>query len=137
MVIIDTSVAYKFFDPEEERHELALIILRKHLTGQETILIPDLLLYELANAWSTKAKVDVAQIVINLGDLEEYRFKIEQVSFDLITDAINISIKYKISVYDACYAVLAQKNNCNLVTADDKFADKLKVPFVKKLRDYE
>ena len=137
MVIIDTSVAYKFFDPEEDGYKLALNLLQGHLSGNQTITIPDLLLYELANAWATKTKAQSSKIKDNLSDFKEYKFKVEQVNFDLIADAIELSRKYKISVYDACYAVLAEKNGCDLVTADDKFADKVKLSFVKKLSDYE
>lgn len=136
MVIIDTSVAYKFFDPEEDGYDLALNILQDHLSGNQTIIIPDLLLYELANAWATKTKAESGKINDNLSDFKEYKFKVEQVSFDLITNAIELSRRYKISVYDACYAVLAKKKKCDLITADDKFADKVDLPFVKKLKDY-
>ena len=137
MVIIDTSVAYKFFDPDEQEHKIALNILNSHLTGQEVIIIPDLLLYELANAWSTKTRVTDSQINTNLSDMKEYKLTIENVSFELIAEAIEFSREYKISVYDAFYAVLAKKNHCNLITADEKFAGRVNQPFIKKLSDYE
>lgn len=136
MVIIDTSVAYKFFTSEENQ-EQALNILQKHKQGDEVIMIPDLLLYEIANAWSTKTSISPSQIDINLNDLKEANFKIAVVDFELITEVIDLSRKYKISVYDACYAALAKKNDCILITADDKFADKVNLPFVKKLSVYE
>lgn len=136
MVIIDTSVAYKFFTSEEDQ-ERALKILKKHKEGEEVIIIPDLLLYEIANAWTTKTNLNPSQIITNLNDLKDAVFKIEKVSFELISEAIKFSREYKISVYDACYAVLAQKKRCNLITADIKFADKVNLPFIKKLSDYE
>lgn len=137
MVIIDTSVAYKFFDPDEIEHKIALNILRKHLNGRETIIIPDLLLYELANAWATKTKAQPSKIKDNLGDFKEYKFKVEQVSLGLVADAIGLSREYKISVYDATYVVLAQKKGCNLWTADSKLISKVNLPFVKNLKEYE
>lgn len=137
MVIIDTSVAYKFFDPQEDGYDVALSILKGHLNGNQTVIIPDLLLYEIANAWATKTKAEPSKIKDSLSDFKEYRFTVEQVNLDLIADAIELSIKYRVSVYDACYAVLAQRKKCNLITADDKFADKMNLPFVKKLSDYE
>ena len=137
MVVIDTSVAYKFFTSEEDQ-EQALNILKKHKEGEETIIIPDLLLYEIANAWSTKTSISSSQIATNLNDLKDANFKIETVSFELIYESIKLSIEYKISVYDACYAALAKKNDCDLITADNKFADKVNLlSFVKKLSEYE
>lgn len=135
MVIIDTSVAYKFFAPEEEGYKEATGILRRHIEGSETILIPDLLLYELANAWSTKTQLKTGRIAINLNDLKVANFEIERVNFNLIAEAIELSRSHRISVYDACYAVIAKRNHCTLVTADDKFAEKLNLPFIKKLSD--
>lgn len=136
MVIIDTSVVYKFFDPEKGQ-EQALNILHRHKNGEEIITVPDLLLFEIANAWSTKTNLNSSQISTNLNDLKDAELKVEKVNFELISDAMKFSREYKISVYDAYYAVLAQKKRCNLITADIKFANKVKLPFVKKLSDYE
>lgn len=136
MVIIDTSVVYKFFDPEKGQ-EQALNILQRHKNGEEIITVPDLLLFEIANAWSTKTNLNSFQISTNLNDLKDAELKVEKVNFELISDAMKFSREYKISVYDAYYAVLAQKKRCNLVTADDKFVKKVKLPFIIRLSDYE
>lgn len=137
MVVIDTSVAYKFFAPEEEGYLQASNILQKHIEGNEIILVPDLLLYELANAWSTKTSVSSIQIAVNLNDLKVAKLEVENVSFQLVDAAVKLSREYKISVYDGYFAVLAKKKKCDLVTADNQLADKLRMPFVKKLTDYE
>ena len=100
MVIIDTSVVYKFFTSEEDQ-EQALNILQKHKEGKEVIIIPDLLLYEIANAWRTKTNMSASQAATNLNDLKDANFKLKTVSFELIHEAIKLSIEYKISVYDA------------------------------------
>lgn len=133
MVIVDTSVAYKWTDKNEEFREKALGILNDHINKKNQIIVPDLIFYELANAWTTKAKLSFSVIGHNLKDFEDSNLIAEPVSFDLIRKAILFSRKYKVSVYDAVYAVLAREKGCDLITADAKFADQVGLPFVKKL----
>src|SRR3989304_10028660 len=133
MVIVDTSVAYKWTDKNEEFREEALGILNDHIDKKNQIIVPALIFYELANAWATKAKLSFAVIRNNLKDLEDSNLTVEPARFDLIRKAILFSRKYRVSVYDAVYAVLAQNKGCVLITADAKFADQVDLPFVKKL----
>src|SRR3989344_8786293 len=109
MVIIDTSVVFKWFSADEDNRQLAEKILEKHLLGQNQIIIPDLLLYEITNAWCTKTKIDVSVIRKNLLALKKYSLNITPVNFDLLKRACELSAKYKVSVYDAIYAVLAKE----------------------------
>lgn len=135
MVIIDTSVAFKWFTTDEKEQNLtpALKLLDLHLHKKEIIVVPDLLLYELANAWATKTKIPVDKIKTNLQDLEDIQLKIIPVTFELISKAITFSKKYKVSVYDGVYVVLAKEKKCNLITADVKFIKKTGLPFIKNL----
>lgn len=133
MVVIDTSVAYKWFSPENEELLAEALALLKNSSA---LIAPDLIIYELANSWATKTKLKIPQIKIFLKDLEETEIKIEPVSFELVRKAIDFSKKYSVSVYDASYAVLAQEKDCDFVTADSKFVSKVKLPFVKHLSDY-
>lgn len=137
MVVIDTSVAYKWFSKEDEEFfSQAISLLKAHLRKKEIITAPDIIVYELANAWSTKTKLLVNQIKIFVEDLQDINIKIEPVSFELITKAIDFSKNYQVSVYDASYALLAQENKCDLFTADSKFVEQVNLPFIKHLNDY-
>jgi len=133
MVIVDTSVAFKWFSTDEADVPLALKILDDHVKNKNSITVPDLFLYEITNAWATKKNFKLDFINENLNLLEKYSLIIAHLDFTLMEKTAAMSRKYKISVYDASYAVLAEKNGCNLITADAKFADQVKLPFVKKL----
>lgn len=137
MVVIDASVAYKWFAKEEEDRDFAVKILKKHLEKTQIIIVPELVFYELANAWVTKGSLTEDEIKDNLKAFQKYSLKIIPIDFNLINQIVNFSKKHSITAYDAAYAVLAKKNDCDLITADIKFADKVKLPFVKKLKDYE
>lgn len=133
MVVVDASVAFKWFDPTELDSPLAVKLYENHVNGIERIILPDLVFYELANAWSTKFKIDLKRIKNNLGDLEDAKFEIIPVNFASLKKAVKLSQKYKVSVYDAIYAVLAEQKGCNLFTADSKFVSQVKLPFIKLL----
>jgi len=136
VVVVDTSVVYKWFSPEnEELLPQALSILENHLHNKETLIALDLTIYELANAWATKTKLDFSQIKIFLRDLAETRIKIEPITFELIGKAVDFSKKYNVSVYDASYAVLAMEKECVLFTADSKFVERVGLPFIKHLSE--
>lgn len=137
MVIVDASVAYKWFAKNEEDSDLALSILQKHINGQEKIVVPDLILCELANAWVTKIAISNARVKANLKDLQDASLEIESLTFDLISKAAAFAQKYRLSVYDAIYAVLAKDKRCSLVTADKKFTEKINLPYAKLPGEYK
>lgn len=136
MIAIDSSVIFKWFDTTEDFHLQAKVYLRQHISKENEILIPDLLLYEITNAWATKTKLSKKDIEDNLARLERYSLKILAVNLELLKKAAWFSKKYHVSVYDAIYAVMAEEKECDLITADVKFANKVDLPFVKKLSDY-
>lgn len=130
MVVVDTSVAYKWFSPEKEELLPEALALLKN---SAVLIAPDLIIWELANSWATKTKLKTSQVKVFLKDFEEIEIKIEPVSFELVRKAVDFSKKYQVSVYDASYAVLAEEKGCDFVTADSKFVSKVKIPFVKHL----
>lgn len=133
MIVIDSSVIFKWFDISEEYYLQAKLLLRQHLSKEFKIYIPGLLLYELTNAWATKTNLNEKDIKANLDRLEKYSLQTIPVNFAILKKAASFSKKYQVSVYDATYAVIAEEQRCNLITADDRFADKVNLPFIKKL----
>lgn len=133
MVIVDTSVVFKWFGEIEEKREQAKAILKNHLEKRESIVVPDLLFYELTNAWATKSHLTNEDIQENLSYLKSINLNTESINFILLNKAAQLSKKFHVSVYDATYAVLAEEKNCHLITADVKFSNKLNLPFVKIL----
>ena len=135
MVIIDTSVAFKWFS-EEEYREKATDILARHLKKTDEIYIPDLLFYELTNAWATKTALSAEEIKQNLSYIKTYRLSVAKLDFTHFNKAVEYAKQYHVSVYDSMYAVLAEEKNCTLFTADSKFIQRVDLPFIKHLKDY-
>lgn len=137
MVIVDASVAFKWFEPNEQDHSKALQLWDLHTQNKLKIAVPDLILYELTNAWMTKGSIELEQVKINLHVLEEASLEIIPINFILISKATQFSKKYHVSVYDSIYVVLAEEKKCLLVTADKKFVEKINLSFVKLLEAYK
>lgn len=133
MIVIDTSVGFKWFDTSEKNTEEAETILRKHLLGEEEVAVPDLFLYELTNAWSTKSALTTINIKRNLDSLKKYSLHIIPIEFAALHKTIEFSREYKVSVYDAAYAILAREKGCTLITADEKFIFQTHQPYIKHL----
>ncbi|OGH19205.1 MAG: hypothetical protein A3A47_02150 [Candidatus Levybacteria bacterium RIFCSPLOWO2_01_FULL_37_20] len=137
MVVVDTSVAFKWFASDKEDHlPKALLLLKNHLDKKEPILVPDMIVYELANAFTTKTKLTAGEIRIFLADLETIRLTIKPITIPLVTKASEFAKKYKTTVYDAFYAVLAEEKKCYLITADLQFIKQVRLPFVKHVSEY-
>lgn len=138
MVIIDTSLVYKWIIYEEPREitESARKLLRRFLNGKEKILCPNLILYELANTLAYKTKLSNSDTDTVWRKFSDINLPLENPTKDFMKKCIDFSIQYHVSVYDASYAVLAIEKNCILLTADSKFAKKINLPFVKLLTHY-
>ena len=134
MIIVDASVAFKWFSLEEEYREQALQLLTKHLEKKIPILVPDLFFYELANAWATKVLLPLDQTHDYLNNLKTFQLQIVPMTFMLLDKAVDFSKQYNVSVYDASYAVLAEEKGCQLITADKKFVKHAHLKYIKLLQ---
>lgn len=134
MIVIDASVAYKWSARDEINVDKAYSLLENHLQKKDHILIPELLFYELANAWSTKSQLPFEEIRINLQDIKQANLEVYAFSLEFIEKAILFSKTHHVSVYDASYAVLASEKGCTLITADEKFVKQVQLPYVTLLQ---
>jgi len=134
MIVVDASVINKIFLPHEIGFEKAQSIIENHILKKETILVPDLLYYEVANTLSTKSQIPLELISLSLDKLYKLNLECIHINREQIKKASKLAKKRNISVYDASYTILAEENKCNLVTADAKFTKQLNLPFIKLLK---
>lgn len=132
MIIIDASVAIKWIN-KEIYSELAFSLLNKHIAGDQKIIVPGFLFIEVANALGTKSRSSEKDISEGLQFLFASNLHIYELINEDIIQAARKAKQYKTSVYDMLYAVIADKKNSLLITADEKFAQKVNLPFVKIL----
>lgn len=132
-MIVDASVVVKWLNSNELDSNKALILYKDHIEKGNQISVPQLLFIEIANYLATNTNTSKANIEKSLNFLYKSNLIICSVTEDLLIEAATLAKKYKTSAYDMIYAVLAKKNKTKLITADNKFANKVKFPFVQTL----
>jgi predicted nucleic acid-binding protein len=125
-LVIDASVLIKFYVPEIlfDRAEQLLLRVEK---GDVMLLAPDLIYSESGNTlWKkrrikelTRSEIDeITDAIISLPLMIE-------ASKPLLPLAMDISLAYGITVYDAMYVSLARVYETMMMTADRKLLDSL------------
>ena len=125
-LILDASVALKFGLPEPDS-DLALQLRDDFHNGLHELLAPDIFPIEIGHAL-TKAE---RQKRISPPDGWAIWQKILAdcpillTSYPLMPRAFEISSAKRMGLYDCLYIALAEQENCNLVTADQKLITNL------------
>ena len=131
MIILDASVVVKWFS-EEEYTDKALALRELIRKGEERVIVPDLLLYELANALKYNPNFNVIDVGDALQSLFDMDLDIVTPLPEIINSAITIAFEYTITVYDAFYIALAKGLNLNFITADGRLCERVRdLDFVK------
>ena len=121
-IVLDTSALIRLYVPDGEIPSGLEEGLKAAWRAESTILIPELALAEAVQVlWKKESagyltEKETDEIVTSILELP-----IEVVGhYDIIADALKISRKHNLTVYDSLFIVLAQKKGANLITADRK-----------------
>lgn len=136
MIVIDTSVVIKWIKQDEKDRDIAIRIYQEHLNNKVKIIVPQLLFIEAANVLVTKSSFSSSDIRNGLEFIYDMNLSIHKVEKEEISLASILARKYKTSIYDMLYAVVAQRHKTVLVTADEKFCKATQFPHVKLLSSY-
>ena len=137
MIVVDASVAFKWLKIKDEPyHNEAILILQEHLSDRNKILVPNILFIEIANSLVTKTDTKDATIRNDLKYLYGFHLEVKIPDESDIIEAAKLAKKNQTTAYDMLYAVIAQKHNTTLITADARFVKKTKFPFTKLLSSY-
>jgi predicted nucleic acid-binding protein len=118
-LIIDASVAVKWFIPEPDSDK-ATKLRDRHIDGTLTLMAPDLLIYEVANALTYHPELTTEDIKENIEALFMLDLDLIQPSSELAASAAEKARKHKVSLYDSSYIALAEATSSPLITADAK-----------------
>jgi len=114
-VVVDASVAVKWFIPEELSADARML-----LSVEYELLAPDLLWAELGNAlWKKHRRRELDPQTARRLLRDFARVPIEYHASERWTEAaLELAIRHGITVYDGLYLALAAANECRVVTAD-------------------
>jgi len=120
-LVIDSSVAFKWFDGAEAGAEIALDLARRHARDDIALVAPAHLPLEVVNVLVSR-RVGLDAIERAIEDLASVDLAIAPVNDALLADAARIAHAEQIALYDAAFIALAARLDCELVTADRRQA---------------
>ena len=136
MIVVDCSVAVKWVRTSEEDADKAYLILTSHLSNKDKIIVPDFIFIELANVLVTKSRYTDREVRQGLNYIFKTNLNITKVEKEILMKSAMLANKYKTTIYDMIYAVIAKKHKALLITTDENFIEKTKFSYVKLLSEY-
>jgi predicted nucleic acid-binding protein len=122
-LVIDASVAVKWYTQEENRDE-AIKILQAHMGGEIELTSPTLLAYEVINALRYNPSLTPEDQEKAVAALFLIGIDLKPPTQELMKKATRLANKYDITIYDAVYLSQAILQDTNLVTADKELTEK-------------
>jgi predicted nucleic acid-binding protein len=118
-VVIDASVAVKWFNPEESSGE-ALALRDDHLKARLMLAAPSLIVFEVVNALRYNEEVGSDDVRQAVGDFIDLQVALVAPDRPWLDRAVQIAFQSGVTIYDASYIALAEHLRARLYTADEK-----------------
>jgi len=116
--VVDSSVAYKWFNADNESSvSEALTLLRKHVDAEALLTAPAHLPAEVFNGLRY-SKLDHQSLSLAAEALDEMELIYFPLSASLLKHALEMALAYDLTIHDALFPALAVQLDCELVTAD-------------------
>ncbi len=130
--VIDSSVLVQWLIQDKDSDK-ALEIRRGILNGEIKIAIPDLALFDIADALRHDPNISESGVITAVQSIQGLGVEVVQTSA-LTEAAIKLTFRYKITLEQAFYVALANKIGADFITVDRGLYDNLKqLEFVKLL----
>jgi predicted nucleic acid-binding protein len=124
-LVLDTSVVIKWYRQDEILASHALILRDAYLAGQAAVVVPSLLIYELANVLRYKNDLSVNQVQEAVQSLFDMELQVVPPSSPVMQQAVDLAQTHDLTIYDATFVALAQALAATCVTADERLAQRL------------
>lgn len=136
--VLDSSVALKWVLPESDSGK-ALRLRDEYNAAVHDLLAPELFAVEIASglaAAERQARIKSGEAAVFFHDILRNAPAILPTP-PLLVRAIEIALQTRQAVYDCIYIALAEREACELVSADDQLVRKLRplFPFLIRLAD--
>jgi len=118
VLVVDSSIAYKWFNSQDESHVAeALALLTAHQIGEVVLAAPAHLPAEVTNGLRY-ARLDVETLRTAIEGLSEAEIVTFPLDAELLAAALDLALAYDLTIHDALFPALAMQLDCELVTAD-------------------
>ena len=131
--VLDSSVAFKWVVPESDT-DRALRLRDTFCDGTDQLIAPDIFPIELAHALTRaerQGRLNLAEAMGLLSDVLLTSPTLEHY-LPLLPRAVELSSQTRVGVYDCLYVALAEREGCELITADVRLVNVLqsRCPFI-------
>jgi len=122
--VLDASVALKSL-LEEEDSDKAIQLIESFQDGMVDLIAPDSLLVEIGHALTRAERRGIIRVGEAGRLFADFLGSVPQVFpfSDLLLRAIAISSMTRTGVYDCLYVALAEREECELITADERLVN--------------
>lgn len=127
-IVIDASVALKWYLADEEHSQKALGLLDKYISNELDMLAPSLLEYEVINGLviaKKRGRIQEDKILMAIDGFISLELKLINLSF-CYPKVIHYCKASNRSAYDASYLAMADKEKIPLITADKELFNAVK-----------
>ena len=128
-VVVDASFAFKWIVDEVYSHE-ARAMLSQWRSADTLIMAPSLFFYEIANALYRRVRrgeFTLREATLRFRELQRVGVQISPLAEDAHIQAMELAHRFGLpAAYDAHYLVLAERENCELWTADERMWNSVK-----------
>ena len=135
--VVDASVGIKLFVAEPLSDRAYALFSKLSEESPVKLYVPDLFYIECTNIllkYVRRFGRSVEDVQADLADLKLLALK-STPTINLMEDAFSLAAQRNLSAYDACYAVLAQRLEIPLITADEPMAKA--VEWAIRLEDFK
>lgn len=139
MSVLDASVVLKWF-VDEGSSDKAIQLREEYCAGEREIVVPDLLVLEVANALRYNPDFEIDEIKDSVKTLFDIGIDIITPTCSLLEKAIDLAKSLDATCYDTSYLALAEDLGFEFITADEKLYKKVRsevksMPSIKLLAD--
>lgn len=134
-IVVDASVAVKWFNPEENREE-SLRLRDDHARGRVRLSAPLLLVWEVANGlrYSAEAGTDFVQQALR--DLWDLGISFHAPDPAWMHDAVALAFDRGLTLYDASYLALSGHLGATCYAADERMIEKAPQGLARHISTY-
>lgn len=138
-IVVDASVALKWYLGDEEHGQKALGLLDKYISDELVILAPSLLEYELINGLiiaRKRGRIKEENILKAIDGFMNLEIELKNM-LHLYPKMLEFCKTYNRSAYDASYLAVADEDGIDLITSDQSLYNAVKnnLKWVKWLGD--
>ena len=127
-LVIDASVALKWFLRDEKYGDSAMSLLERFIRGEIELAAPSLLVYEVINGLvvaQRKGRINEKKVIASISGFINLGIQFVDVA-GLEARVLHFCRAYDRSAYDASYLAVAEQESLALVTGDERLYNSIK-----------